>query len=130
MIRRIRWALLATFLVPYTPALADEETKDIDADDLGQMPLTDLLNVDVSVASKVESSAADAPSTVTVFTQDEIRRMGVLTLQELINFVPGFQSTREVEQGWYDTIGARGRNTALSESVLVLVDGQRVNDLY
>jgi outer membrane receptor protein involved in Fe transport len=129
--RHMRWAWLATVLAWSGSALADEDAKkSVDTDELGKMTLTDLLNVDVSVASKVESSAADAPSSVTVFTQEEIRRMGVMSLQELLNFVPGFQSMREVEQGWYETISARGRHTALSESVLVLVDGQRLNDLY
>ena len=131
MMRPIRWALFATILLGRAETWADDEPKKtIDTEELGKMSLNDLLNVDVSVASKVESSAADAPSSVTVFTREEIRRMGVTTLQELLNFVPGFQSMREVEQGWYDTIGARGRSNALSDSVLVLVDGQRVNDLY
>jgi outer membrane receptor protein involved in Fe transport len=131
MMRPIRWALFATILLGRAETWADDEPKKtIDTEQLGKMSLNDLLNVDVSVASRVESSAADAPSSVTVFTREEIRRMGVTTLQELLNFVPGFQSMREVEQGWYDTIGARGRSNALSDSVLVLVDGQRVNDLY
>jgi outer membrane receptor protein involved in Fe transport len=130
MMRPIRWALFATIVLGRGQTWADDDKKSIDTEQLGKMSLNDLLNVDVSVASRVESSAADAPSSVTVFTQEEIRRMGVITLQELLNFVPGFQSMREVEQGRYDTIGARGRSNALSDSVLVLVDGQRVNDLY
>lgn len=129
--RSIQCALFGLAIVQGGSARADDRSAvALDPDVLSDMSLTDLLNVDVSVASKVESSAADAPSSVTVFTQDEIQRMGVTTLQELLNYVPGFQSMRDVEQGVSDAIGARGRNTALSESVLILVDGQRLNDLY
>jgi iron complex outermembrane receptor protein len=51
-------------------------------------------------------------------------------LQTLLNFVPGFQSTRDVEQGTANRISARGRSTALSESVLIQIDGKKINDLY
>jgi outer membrane receptor for ferrienterochelin and colicins len=55
--------------------------------------------------------------------------MGIQNLQTLLNFVPRFQSTRDVEQGTANRISARGRSTALSESVLVKIDF-KTNDLY
>ncbi len=97
---------------------------------LGQLSLEELLSIKVTVASKTEVDVASAPSTVTVFTREQIRSMGVLTLEELLNYVPGYQSLRDVEQGVSERITVRGRSTALSHSVLLLVDGQRLNDLY
>ncbi|MCP4213254.1 MAG: TonB-dependent receptor, partial [bacterium] len=77
-----------------------------------------------------EEKIDDAPSSVTVFTSKDIREMGIRYLEELLDFVPGFQVSRDIEQGTAFRISARGRSTALSESVLFLVDGQRINDLY
>ncbi len=99
-------------------------------DDLANMSLAELLDVEVSVASKDSEKLSEAPSSVTVFSAVEIENMGVTRLQDLLNFVPGFQAWRDVEQGTAHRIGARGRATAISESVLVLLDGKRLNDLY
>jgi outer membrane receptor for ferrienterochelin and colicins len=89
-----------------------------------------LLQTDITVASRTPEKLLQAPSSVTVFTQEEIRDLGVSSLEELLNFVPGFQATRDVEQGTGYRLGARGRSKYASEYVLLLVDGQRVNDLY
>lgn len=97
---------------------------------LGELSLEDLLELDVTVASKSKESIKDAPSSVSVFTQSDIRKMGIDKLEDLLNFVPGFQTTRDVEQGRTIRISSRGRGSALSESVLFLVNGQRMNDLY
>lgn len=98
--------------------------------DIETMSLEDLLNVPVTVASKSEEKAVDAPSSVTVFTRVDIENMGITSLEELLNYAPGFQVTRDIEQGTASRISSRGRSSALSESVLFLVDGQRINDLY
>ncbi len=124
--RRLR-GLCLTLAGSATAALAVAEQ--------GQRPLSalsleELLKVKVSVASQTEEQLRAAPSSVTVFTRDEIRNMGVTSLQDLLNYVPGFQTARDVEQGTADRISSRGRSTALSESVLFLVNGQRLNDLY
>src|SRR5512140_970941 len=92
-----------------------------------QLSLEDLLNLKVTVASKTEETTSQAPSMVTVFTREDIRRLGVRTVEQLLNFVPGFQANPD-ESDHYWRIDVRGRNTAAAESVLMLVDGQRVND--
>ncbi len=97
-----------------------------------ELDLAELMALDVAseVAAKDKDSLATVPSSVTVFTQNDIRRLGVRTLEELLNYVPGYQTSRDVEQGTANRISSRGRSTAISESVLILQDGQRLNDLY
>ncbi len=107
------------------PALQAHETSD---QAISELSLEQLLTV--KIASRNEESVDEAPSSVTVITQQQIQVLGVDSLQALLNYVPGFQSSREVEQGTADRISARSRSTAVSESVLVLIDGQRLNDLY
>ena len=101
-----------------------------DVTDVESFSLKDLLDTPITIASKSEERAVDAPSSVTVFTRKDIRDMGVTALGELLNYAPGFVVSREVEQGTASRISARGRSTTLSESVLVLMNGQRINDLY
>jgi len=118
-------SLVALCLLLY-PILHGSEARN----EIESMNLEDLLSIKVTVASKSEETIDIAPSSVTVFTSDDIRRMGISNLDELINYVPGFQSTRDIEQGTANRISSRGRSTAISESVLFLINGQRINDLY
>lgn len=123
---------VVVILVCLTGYSAPVEGKQEEAkvEDVTEMSLEDLLNVKVTIASKVAETASDSPSSVTVFTQSDIRDMGISDLGELFNFVPGFQVTRDIEQGTADRFSPRGRGSALSESVLFLIDGLRINDLY
>ncbi len=104
------------------------EDFDENAVDIFSLSLQDLQTI--TVASLHKDTIYTAPASVTLITRQQIKQMGITSLQSLLNFVPGFQSTRDTEQGLANRIVARGRSTALSESVLVLIDGQRLNDLY
>jgi outer membrane receptor protein involved in Fe transport len=109
--------------------LAQDE---VDLDDFSSMSLEDLLNVEVTVASKSEETIADAPSSVTVFTRQEILNMGITSLEELLNYTPGFFSQRQISYGSSWTVQARGKDEGgyLSKEVLVLKDGLRLNDYF
>ena len=98
-------------------------------EDLLQLSLEELLEVEVVVASKTEETIFDAPSTVTVFTRQQLRRMGVNSVEELLNFVPGFIATREIVFGQGYMVSARGSTTPQSSyNVLFMLDGQRLNN--
>lgn len=77
----------------------------------------------IVTASRVEEQSGESPATVTVLSHDDISRLGVTTLEEILNYVPGFQVTRDVEQGTAFRIGVRGRSKFNSEYVLVLKNG-------
>jgi len=96
--------------------------------DLFSLDLADLAHI--KIASKQEQTVYSSPSSVSVITRKQIKQMGITNLQTLLNFVQGFQSTRDIEQGTANRISVRGRSTALSESVLIQIDGKKINDLY
>ena len=110
------------------PSLADDDL----AQQYFEMNLEDLLKVDVTVASKSEESAAEAPSSVTVYTRKEIMNLGVRTLEELLNYVPGFQTARTDEYlQQINAPSARGRRSnATGLDILLLIDGQRLNESW
>ena len=95
---------------------------------LFEMSLEALFNIDVSIASKNNQKLSTVPSIVTVFTRKELDQMGVAYLTELINFIPGFQATRESIVGEGAIVSGRGQSTpTASYNLLVMVDGQRLN---
>ncbi|MEW6983778.1 TonB-dependent receptor plug domain-containing protein [Colwelliaceae bacterium 6471] len=99
-----------------------------DETDIFALTLEELTQIEI--ATKHKQTIYSSPSSVYVITRQQIKNMGIQNLQTLLNFVPGFQSTRDIEQGTTNRISARGRSTALSESVLVQIDGNKINDLY
>ncbi len=92
------------------------------------LSLEELLDVKITGASLVEEKQRLAPSSVTVFTGDEIRRLGVLSVEELMDYVPGFQSFQMAESGHSLPYSSRGRKVGTtSREVLVLLNDQRVD---
>jgi len=117
----MRCILLLLFSCPYISFAED-------AIDLFSLDLADLAKI--KIASKQVQTVYSSPSSVSVITRAQLQNMGITNLQSLLNFVPGFQSTRDIEQGTANRISVRGRSTALSESVLIQIDGKKINDLY
>ncbi len=58
------------------------------------MSLEELMQVEITGSTLTPESLNTVPSAVTVFTHQQITRMGLDSLDELINIVPGFQSFR------------------------------------
>ncbi len=92
--------------------------------------LQELAQVRVLVASKNLESTPDSPSTLTVFTRAEMRRMGVRSLTDLLNLVPGVQALFEPTEGRDNLLQGRGTPEAYGQSFLLLLDGQRLNEHY
>lgn len=93
---------------------------------LQQMSLEEILNVKVTVASRTETTQADAPSVVSVITADDIKRMGARDLRDVLRSVPGFELG--VRVFGYPEFGVRGVITDNTEKVRILLDGTPVNE--
>jgi iron complex outermembrane receptor protein len=104
------------------PAGAQEGTKD-----LGEASLEELGNIQVYSASKHLQSTSDAPSSVTIITADEIQKFGYRSLADILESVRGFYINYDRD---YTFIGVRGfgRLGSWNSSILLLIDGHRIND--
>ncbi len=100
-----------------------------DDDDEMDISLADLLNMEVGVASKTKTTAAESPGVVYVFSRRDIDLLGAKTLGDLLNLVPGFDVMRSVRINDHYSIGVRGKASMYSEAVLILVDGVRQTDV-
>ena len=97
---------------------------------LTHLSLKELLSIQVRSATKTDNSLSKVPANVSVFTQEQIHRLGVETLEELLVFVPGIQVSRGEVGGGSFTISPRGRRSdeGPSRDVLLLIDGSRFNE--
>ena len=118
-------ALLAAALLNGA-AMADQ----VKPGDFTSQSLEELMEVKVPVvvaSSKHEQKTTEAPSSVSVVTQDDIHNFGYRNLADILRSVRGFYvSYDEV----YNFIGIRGVNRPgdYGGRVLVMIDGHRMNE--
>ncbi len=80
----------------------------------------------VVTASRVKETVDQAVASVTVISQDQIRRMGARHLMEAIRAVPGM-TTSYLVTGQYYSLETRGIEKQYSQDVLILLDGHPLN---
>ena len=102
--------------------------QDLDSEDIFEMSIEEILDIDISTASKSEMSVDDAPGIVSVLTREDIRNYGAETLGDILNLVPGITTGKSFQNGYHDTLYVRGSFSLSSETVLILKNGQRLND--
>ncbi|MDQ8183618.1 TonB-dependent receptor [Pelagicoccus sp. SDUM812005] len=99
------------------------------AADLFELSLDELLEIEVVSASISPKKLNSTPGSVTVFTAGEIQNLGVSSLEELVNFAPGYQSAKRGDSSLGTPYSARGRAIGTSTTeVIVLLDGRRIDN--
>ena len=119
---------LLMFTLLCSPLLKAGETQD-DAD-LYSLSLEELIRVTISVASKRSENPEDAPGVVSVITRDDIRNYGFRTLEDALNIIPGFTTTRSADRfAAGRSLIVRGSDSDFGQTVLFLVNGHQANDV-
>jgi len=85
------------------------------------LSLKELLNVDVSVASPKSESIIEAPAIVSRYNRIDLEKMGVTTLREMFNFIPGV-IVQDALPG-FASVQIRGIDEIFNQKVLFLLDG-------
>lgn len=94
-------------------------------DNLFDLPLAELLNIQVSTASRENESLADTPVAVTVITSDMIANSGASSIKRLlVSYVPGFTSVEDQNEV---NIAVRGVYTSSQQKILFMLNGHRLN---
>ncbi len=110
------------FLLFASTSLSAQE----DIDDFLSMSLDELLQVEITSSTLTPEKLKTVPSAVTVFTHEEIKRLGLDKLGELMNLVPGFQSFQSSGSSLGTPFSSRGRRiSGVPAEILILIDGQR-----
>ncbi len=92
--------------------------------DLTALKIEDLMNVDVTSASKKEQKLSQVPAAIFVITKKDIYRSGATNLPDLLRMVPGLEVAQINPSTW--AISARGFNGQYSNKLLVSIDGRTV----
>jgi iron complex outermembrane receptor protein len=91
---------------------------------LKKLSIEDLMDIDVTSASRRPEKLSTAAAAITVVTAEDIRRSGAVTLPDALRLVPGLQVAQADGQTW--AISARGFNGRSADKLLVLIDGRTV----
>lgn len=130
---QVRWlirALAVAALVLISAAVSaaqDDNGKNGQSSDPTQLSLDQLMKSEIYSASKQWQRVAEAPSSISVVTADQIKKYGYRTLADILRSVRGVYVTNDRN---YSYIGIRGfaRPGDYNTRVLLLVDGHRLND--
>ena len=118
--RMIGWIL---FVLTTIPASGQE----IDPHDYVEMSLEEILDLELVTATQTYKTAAESPAVITVLTADQIRGLGVTTLAEALDYLPGVQVTESFFS--YSMISMRGNLLAhYNNKVLLLIDGHPMRE--
>jgi iron complex outermembrane receptor protein len=93
-------------------------------DELKRMSLEQLLQVEVTLASRSGQPASEAAAAIQVITGEEIRRSGARSIPEALRLATNLEVARSGSRSW--AISARGFNAPFSNKLLVLIDGRSV----
>ena len=83
----------------------------------------------VSSASKIIEKPEEAPASIIVITEEEIKRRGYIDLEMLLHDLPGFDISQS-NGITYSSIYQRGCRSNNTNRILLLVDGVEDNDLW
>jgi iron complex outermembrane receptor protein len=92
--------------------------------DLARLPLEQLTETEVTLASRREQRLLQAPQAVYVISEEDIRRSGATSIAEALRMVPGVEVDRIDSNKW--AISVRGFNGRFANKLLVLMDGRSV----
>lgn len=104
---------LAAGLIPAAPAA-----------ELADLTLEQLANITIGSLYKRQQRLAEAPASIYVITNQDLRRAGVASLPEALRLAPNLQVARSGASQY--SISARGFNSTTANKLLVLIDGRAV----
>src|ERR1700734_708671 len=112
----VEFAILGLLVLPAWPQQSST--------DLTARSLEDLMNIQVTSASKKEQKLSRTAAAIFVITQEDIRHSGALNIPDLLRMVPGLDVGQINGSTW--AISARGFNAQFSNKLLVMIDGRIV----
>jgi len=89
------------------------------------MSLEELLSLEVISASKIPEKTRNAPATIHLITDNQIKTRGYSNLEEVLNDIPEVEIQRKASVEYSNYVTIRGVDG--SEKFIIMMDGMRVN---
>lgn len=93
-------------------------------EDLFELPIEQLMNIEITTASKTEEKLFNTAAAVYVITAEDIRRSGATSIMDALRMVPGLQVAQINANKW--AISSRGFNSEFVDKMLVMIDGRSI----
>src|SRR5262245_20056018 len=119
--------------LPFVPALLllsslaaaqEPEKQEEKKPRLVDLTIEELMNIDVTTASKKEQRLLQVPAAMSVVLDDDIRRTGARTIPDALRPVPGLHIAHIDANKWI--VASRGFSERFSNKLQVLFDGRTV----
>lgn len=117
-------AVTTALLISCSHSSAQVEVDDATPNAMKQLSLDELMNIEVTSVSRQPESYEEAPASISVITQDQIRRSGASSIPEALRLADNLEVAQKNTHDW--AISARGFNTDLGNKLLVMIDGRVV----
>jgi iron complex outermembrane receptor protein len=122
---RFGWVSAAVFLaLPLALSVARADESADSTAELKKLSVEELMSLEVTSVSKRPEKLATSASAIQVITDEQIQESGAQSIPEALRLADNLQVAQKNSHDW--AISARGFNTALSNKLLVLVDGRSV----
>ncbi len=100
------------------------QAADSTTDALKNLSLDQLMDVEVTSVARHPEKLLQTASSIQVITRDDIRRSGASSIPEALRLADNLEVAQKNSHDW--GISARGFDTALSNKLLVMIDGRTV----
>jgi iron complex outermembrane receptor protein len=124
---RVAMLLLTCLIVfgsgPHSFAQQQKQNNN-EPEDLFDMSIEELMNLEITTASKKKEKLFDAPATAYVITSEDIRRSEATSIPDALWMVPGLQVARMNANKW--AITSRDFNGEFANKMLVIIDGRSI----
>ena len=119
---QIARTILAALLVGGTAEASSQPNDQIA--DLKRLSLEQLMEMDITSASRRAERVTNAPTAISVITAEDIRRSGASTLPDVLRLATGLHVARFNGASW--AVSSRGFASTANNKLLVLIDGRSV----
>ena len=116
--------LAAMAFFTYSTSVFAETTEPNEQAEFFEMSIEDLMNIEITLASRKQQKLFKTPAAVYVITNEDIRRSGASTIPDLLRMVPGMEVARINSNKW--AITSRGFNQEFAKRLLVMIDGRSI----
>lgn len=118
-------ALISLAFVMFLVLAPEAEAQTTQA--LKGLTIEQLMQIDVTLATRTPEPVATAPTAISILTGDDIRRAGITTLADAVALADGVHVARFNNGTW--SVTARGFAAVTANKMLVMIDGRTVYSL-
>jgi outer membrane receptor protein involved in Fe transport len=117
---KITYIVIPLLIWLAAPANASTEQADPEFEALIEMPINDLMNVVVSVASLEDENLIESPAIVSSFKRKDMQSLGLRSLKDILSFFPGFIVNEPLSGA--PVVQIRGLMDINNQKILFLLD--------